>query len=142
MLLVSMASTILNPALALVCWTIVMWCWLYATRIPAMKAIGLHRFKEKKDFEQLPQRVRWVADNYNHLHEQPVIFYALVFYCHLAGTADALNITLAWAYVGFRVAHSVFQSLVNIIPVRFTIFALGTAALVGIATRCVVSALG
>jgi len=137
-----MTSTILTPVLALVCWTMVMWCWLYATRLPAMKAIGLHRFKEKKDLEQLPQRVRWVADNYNHLHEQPVLFYALAFYCHLAGTADAFNITLAWIYVGFRVAHSVFQSRFNIVPVRFAIFALGSAALMAIAVRCVIAAIG
>lgn len=137
-----MTQSILPPVLALVCWTLVMWFWLYATRIPAMKAIGLHRFKEKKDLDILPLRVRQVADNYNHLHEQPVLFYALAFYCHLAGTADSFNITLAWIYVAIRVIHSVFQSLVNIIPIRFTIFALGSFALMGIAVRNAIAALG
>lgn len=137
-----MTSSILTPALALVCWTLVMWNWLYITRIPAMKAIGLHRFKEKKDLEMLPPRVRWVADNYNHLHEQPVIFYALVFYAHLAGTAGDFDVVLAWIYVAARVAHSLFQSLVNFIPARFGIFAVGSVALMVMAMRSVLATLG
>lgn len=136
-----MTTSILTPALALVCWTMVMWFWLYATRIPAMKAIGLHKFQEKKDLDLLPRRVRQVADNYNHLHEQPVLFYALVFYCHLAGTGDAFNVWLAWIYVGVRVAHSLFQSIVNFVPARFGIFAVGSLMLMGIAVRCVLALL-
>ena len=88
-----MTQSILTPVLVLVCWTMVMWFWLYVTRIPAMKAIGLHRFQEKKDLDMLPRKVRQVADNYNHLHEQPVLFYALAFYSHLVGTADSVTIT-------------------------------------------------
>lgn len=137
-----MPAPILTPALALVCWTLVMWFWLYATRIPAMRAVGLDRFKEKKDLDTLPRAARQVADNYNHLHEQPVLFYALVFYCHLASMGDGTNVMLAWIYVGFRVAHSLFQALVNFIPVRFALFALGSFALMGIAIRCVIAALG
>jgi len=98
--------------------------------------------REKKELDVLPLGVRQVADNYNHLHEQPVLFYALAFYCHLAGTADPTNIALAWIYVGFRVAHSLFQALVNFIPVRFALFALGTFALMGIAVRSAAAALG
>jgi hypothetical protein len=139
-----MPHPILTPALALVCWTLVMWVWLYATRLPAMRAAGLdpNKVKEKKDLDVLPRKVRQVADNYNHLHEQPVIFYALVFYCHLAGVADGTNVMLAWTYVGFRVAHSLFQALVNFIPVRFALFALGSFALMGIAVRSAIAALG
>jgi hypothetical protein len=139
-----MPHPILAPALALVCWTLVMWIWLYATRLPAMRAAGLdpNKVKEKKDLDVLPRKVRQVADNYNHLHEQPVIFYALVFYCHLAGVGDSTNVMLAWIYVGFRVAHSLFQALVNFIPVRFALFALGSFALMGIAVRSAIAALG
>jgi hypothetical protein len=139
-----MNESILTPALALVCWTLVMWIWLYATRLPAMRAAGLdpNKVKEKKDLDVLPRKVRQVADNYNHLHEQPVIFYALVFYCHLAGEGDATNVMLAWIYVGFRVAHSLFQALVNFVPVRFALFALGSFALMGIAVRSAIAALG
>jgi hypothetical protein len=137
-------ASILAPALALVCWTLVMWAWMYATRIPAMRAAGLDptQVKEKSDLDVLPRGVRQVADNYNHLHEQPVIFYALVLYSHLAGVADPLNVGLAWAYVALRVAHSLWQALVNFVPVRFGIFTLATLVLAAMAVRNVVAALG
>jgi len=137
-------GAILTPVLALVCWTLVMWGWMYATRIPALRAAGIDpaRMREKSEMDVLPRSVRQIADNYNHLHEQPVIFYALVIYSHLAGVADPLNVTLAWAYVGIRVVHSVFQALVNFIPVRFALFSLGTVVLIVIALRNVLAALG
>lgn len=132
-----MNAPMLAPALALVCWTLVLWVWMYATRIPAMRAAGLDpgRLKEKSDLDVLPRAVRQVADNYNHLHEQPVLFYALVFYAHLAGTADATNVRLAWAYVGCRIAHSLYQALVNYVPVRFALFAAGSLVLMILAVR-------
>jgi len=137
-------DTILTPMLALVCWTLLMWVWLYATRLPAMKKAGLdlNTLREKSELDVLPRKVRQVADNYNHLHEQPTIFYALVVYTHLAGLADGLAITLAWTYVAFRVAHSLFQSLVNFIPVRFALFALGSVALMILAVRDALALLG
>jgi len=130
-----MFDTILTPVLILVSWTLIMWLWMYATRIPAMKAAGIDaaKVKDKRDFETLPLAVRQVADNYNHLHEQPVIFYALAVYSHLAGVETRLAIALAWAYVGFRVAHSLWQGLVNFVPVRFVLFALATLALFALA---------
>ena len=121
----------LTPVLVLASWTLVMMIWMYATRIPAMGRAGIDAklMKEKSEMEVLPRAVRQVADNYNHLHEQPVVFYALAFYCHLAGTADAINLGLAWAYVGLRIAHSLFQALVNFIPLRFALFSLSALCL-------------
>src|ERR1700759_4943602 len=100
--------TILTPVLALVAWTLVIWIWMYAVRIPAMNAARVKpqdaRFPGSLDV--LPDHARQVADNYNHLLEQPVIFYALVFYIYMAGTSDWLAIDLAWTYVILRVIHS------------------------------------
>ncbi len=126
-----MDGTMLTPVLVLASWTLVMMIWMYATRIPAMGRAGIDAklMKEKSEMEVLPRAVRQVADNYNHLHEQPVVFYALAFYCHLAGTADAINLGLAWAYVGLRIAHSLFQALVNFIPLRFALFSLSALCL-------------
>jgi hypothetical protein len=136
-----MFTSILTPMLALVCWTLVMWVWMYATRIPAMRKAGVDpsKYKDKKALDVLPMEVRQIADNYNHLHEQPVLFYALCAYAQLAGTADGVSITLAWVYVGLRVAHSLFQALVNFIPIRFALFALASFALMAIAVRQVLA---
>lgn len=133
--------SILTPILALASWSLVMWLWMYLTRMPAMNRAGIDAaaLKEKSELDVLPRNVRQVADNYNHLHEQPVIFYALVFYSHLAGTADSIAIGLAWAYVALRVAHSLFQALVNFVPVRFALFVLSSFCLVGLAARNVMA---
>lgn len=139
-----MAQPILAPMLALILWTFVIWVWMYATRIPAMQAAGLDpaKIKRKGDLDVLPVSAQQVADNYNHLHEQPVLFYALVTWCVLGGAADATNVALAWAYVGVRVVHSLIQCTFNFIPVRFGVFTIGTFVLVGIAVRCLMTALG
>jgi len=129
----------LTPVLALIVWTFVLWVWLYATRIPAMRAVGMHKFKTKDDLKALPRGVQNIADNYNHLHEQPTIFYALAIYTHLAGNADATNVTLAWIYVAIRIVHSLVQCTSNFIPVRFMIFAIGTLVLVAMTIRNVVA---
>jgi hypothetical protein len=79
--------------------------------------------------------IRSVADNYNHLHEQPTIFYALMFFAALTGGGDALALKLAWGYVLLRIAHSLVQATFNRVMVRFSLFALGTLALAMIAVR-------
>lgn len=132
-----MLQSIMTPVLILVSWTLLMWVWMYATRIPAMQKAGIDagKIKQKGDLDVLPLGVRQIADNYNHLHEQPVLFYALAIYSHLVGVADPLNVGLAWAYVILRVLHSVFQATVNFVPVRFGIFLFASIALFAIAIR-------
>ncbi len=128
-----MDTAILQPVVALIAWTMVMWLWMYITRIPAIQ-----KSKMKLDpnevkgvqMSQLPARVRWKADNYNHLLEQPTIFYATAMALLLLGAGSGINVTLAWAYVGIRVAHSLLQALVNKIEVRFALFVLSSLVLV------------
>lgn len=128
----------LAPVLALVAWTLVMWVWLYATRLPAMKRAGVApqdaRFPGSLA-ARLPEHARSVADNYNHLHEQPTIFYALMFFIAFTGGADGTAQALAWAYVIARIAHSLVQATVNLVLVRFSIFAIGSLLLVALVVR-------
>jgi hypothetical protein len=133
-----MGGTILTPILVLVSWTLVVWLWMYARRLPAMTAANVEPQQAQHPgalANLLPSEAQRVADNYNHLHEQPTIFYALIVYSHLAGMADPLNIGLAWAYVGLRIVHSLVQNTVNIVLVRFSLFALSTLTLIVIAVR-------
>lgn len=136
-----MYQSMMVPLLVLVCWTLVMWLWMYATRIPAMQKarIDVTKMKEKSEMDVLPRGVRQIADNYNHLHEQPVIFYALVTYSHLVGVGDAINIGFAWSYVLLRIAHSLVQATINYIPLRFALFTLSTLCLFAIAIRNVIA---
>lgn len=125
------------PVVALTIWSFIMLIWLYATRIPAMRAAKVDPQKLKDDpnaKEMLPVGPRRVAANYAHLMEQPTLFYAVCFALQfLAAEAksevDAINIGLAWTYVALRVVHSLVQATVNIIMLRFTIFAISSLVL-------------
>jgi hypothetical protein len=116
---------------------------MYATRIPALAAakIDPQAAAHPGSLDVLPSRVRGVADNYNHLMEQPTIFYAMVFYIVLSGHTDMVHIYLAWAYVALRVLHSLIQNTVNVVNLRFMVFGLSTFVLMAMAVREVVAAL-
>lgn len=133
-----MHSAILAPLVALVLWTFVMWVWLYATRIPALSRYGVvyDPAKPNEAFDaQLPPGVRWKADNYNNLMQQPPIFYAVAIVLALSDAGYGVNVWLAWAYVAVRMAHSLVHALANVVLVRFTLFALGSAILLGLTVR-------
>ena len=133
-----MNSSILQPVVVLVLWSMAMWAWLYATRIPAMRRART-RLDPTLPREQitggLPPRVRWKADNYNHLMEQPTLFYATVLVLAVVGAGEGVNLWLAWAYVGLRVVHSLWQVLSNVILVRFSIFMVSSLVLLAMAVR-------
>ena len=129
----------LLPAIALMCWTMVMRLWLYFSRIPAMKQARIHPNKARHpsaDWQaKMPAVARSVADNYNHLHEQPTLFYALMIMIALLGQQDMLGLTLAWLYVATRVVHSLVQVLAaNVVP-RFFAFAISSVVLFGLLLR-------
>jgi len=135
----------LLPVLALIAWTLVMWFWLYATRLPAMKRAGIDPQEAAHPgtyAHRMPEHARSVADNYNHLHEQPTIFYALMFFIALSGGISASTLGLAWAYVGARVVHSLVQATINRVVVRFTVFAFGSLLLVCMTVRELLRAFG
>ena len=131
-------SPILAPVVALVAWTLVMQIWMYATRLPAMRRKGIE-FKGRRGGRGaqldgvLEDEVQWKAHNYNHLLEQPTLFYAICITLALIGGGGIwINVWLAWAYVGFRVLHSLIQATVNVVRYRFYCFALASFCLLGL----------
>lgn len=133
------AHGLIAPLLALVAWTFVMWAWLYATRIPAMRraSIDLEELSRTGAPLTLPPEVARVADNYNHLHEQPTLFYALVLAAQVAGAVDAVSVGLAWSYVLLRVVHSLIQATRNVIALRFAVFAVASLVLLALLVQTV-----
>ncbi len=127
---------ILQPVIALAIWTMIMWAWMYATRIPAMsKAPEIDTSNlvggTGKDLDAvLPPQVQWKAHNYNHLHEQPTVFYAVAIVLAIIGMGDGMNALLAWIYVGLRIIHSLIQATANKVMVRFILFALSSLVLI------------
>jgi hypothetical protein len=131
--------SLIPPVLALIGWTFVMWVWLYATRIPALRAarIDLEAVSRTGAKLDLPPEVSRVADNYNHLHEQPTLFYALALAAQLADAVDGVSVALAWIYVVLRVMHSYVQGTRNVIIVRFYVFAAASLVLLLLLLRTV-----
>ena len=133
-----MQSPLFGPVIALVLWSFVMWAWMYATRIPAILKykVVMDPHRSPSEFHaQLPAPVRWKADNYNNLMEQPTLFYAVAITLAILGEADAVNVGLAWLYVGLRVVHSLVQAITNTIVVRFSVFMIASVVLLMLAIR-------
>ena len=126
-------SHFLTPVLALIIWTLIIMMVMYKRRIPAMNAIS----KRTQDFiddpklgEKIPAPARWAADNYNHLHESPTIFYALMLTIFLMDKVTPLALYCAWGYVAIRVIHSIVQITSNKVLVRFSLFVLSAILLI------------
>jgi len=131
---------ILQPVVALAAWTMVMWAWMYATRIPAMRALRLDPNALANDPEVtldrvLPPQIQWKAHNYNHLHEAPTVFYAVAIVLAITGQGDGYNAMLGWIYVAARIVHSLIQATVNRVIVRFAVFVFSSLVLIVLFAR-------
>ncbi|HVH49324.1 MAG TPA: MAPEG family protein [Sphingomicrobium sp.] len=140
-------SPILLPVVALVGWTLLVMLWMLVSRMGEFRRLGV-------SFGNIPAGSRgvdlegranpsaqWKSHNYNHLMEQPTIFYAIAIALALMDFGGGINYWLAWGYVGFRVVHSVVQCTVNIVAIRFTLFTLATLCLIGLTLHAGLKAL-
>ena len=130
-------SPILAPIVALIAWSLVMWLWMYAKRIPAMNAAKIDTMNlvggSGADLKAaIPPQAQWPADNYNHLMEQPTLFYAIALVLAMLGAGGGVNLIIAWAYVALRIVHSIVQATFNRVIIRFGIFSLSTLCLIAL----------
>ncbi len=144
-----MNTQILAPAAALIVWTIAMLIWMAVTRFSAMAKMGKEGSSKGlkaakpgargQDLEgRIPDHVVWKSHNHTHLMEQPTLFYAVVLILAIVGATQDM-IVAAWIYVALRIVHSLWQSLVNTVPVRFTLFLASTFALAYLAVRALLA---
>lgn len=138
-----MQAQMLAPAAVLAAWTLIVMVWIIPARFGALAKLQDKSVLPKGDGlrggdldPHLPAKATWPAHNYAHLHEQPTVFFAIVVILAIMGPSGA-DILLAWAYAGLRILHSLWQILVNKIPVRFALFLLSSIALVALAVRAV-----
>lgn len=129
------ANSLLGPAAVLVLWSLVVLAWVASTRLPAFSRGGITLGKipvgaRYADVEaDMPAKINWVSHNYTHLMEQPTLFYAVVLVLAVAGDTSGVSLTAAWAYALIRIAHSLWQGIVNTVPVRALMFGLSTLCL-------------
>lgn len=132
------AASLLQPVFILVLWSLVVLFWMVIKRAPALMKATIPKEDmiggRGQDLDRiLPKRINWPAHNYAHLVEQPTLFYATMLALAVLGHATGVTVTLAWAYVVLRIVHSLWQILVNTIPVRASLFILSTLVLVALA---------
>lgn len=143
-----MQSEIFAPVIALAGWTMIVWAWMYVTRIPAMNRAGIDgvnmvgstgRSLRDDLIAKGEHKASWIADNYNHLHEAPTVFYAVAITLGVMGQGDGVNAAIAWAYVGLRVAHSLVQILSNRVIIRFALFMLSALAVAALTLHAAIA---
>ena len=131
-------SPILAPIVALVAWSLIMLGWTAVARRQAFAKMGITWGTIPRGSRGLnldgraPDEAQWPSHNYNHLMEQPTIFYAIAFALALMDFGGGINLYLAWGYVVLRIVHSIVQATLNIVAIRFPIFALATFCLLGL----------
>jgi len=131
-------SPILVPVVALVAWTLLIMLWMLVTRLAEFRRLGItpstipHGARGVDLDGKADARAQWKSHNYNHLMEQPTIFYAIAVTLALMGTGTGINFWLAWGYVGLRVIHSLIQCTVNVVRYRLLVFSLATLCLFGL----------
>jgi hypothetical protein len=134
-------SPILAPVVALVAWSILICFWMLVTRFAEFKRLGITPTSipdgaRGVDLEgKAAPGAQWKSHNYNHLMEQPTLFYAVALTLALMNFGSGINYWLAWAYVGLRIVHSLIQCTVNVVRFRLVVFALATICLVGLTTH-------
>jgi hypothetical protein len=132
------ASAILQPVIVVAVLSIVMTFWMIATRIPEMNKRGIDPQRAQntsKLHELLPPEIMRISNNYNHLFEQPTVFYAVAISIAVLGHVDSINVGLAWGYAGLRVVHSLVQATVDIVMIRFGLFLVSSIVLAVIVIR-------
>lgn len=129
---------ILYPMLGMITLTGVMIFVLLSSRAPSIIKFwgNLQAAKHSDELRpNLPDRMRYITDNHNHLFEQPTLFYAIAIYIYLVNHSDPLHTQLAWSYVGLRVVHSIIHLSTNNVSWRAIIFVLSGLCLIAMIVR-------
>jgi hypothetical protein len=131
-------SPILIPVVVLVAWSSIICLWMLAARGAAFRRMGvtLSNIPDGARGSDLDgkgeDRAQWKSHNYNHLMEQPTLFYAIAITLALMDFGGGINYWLAWGYVGLRIIHSLIQATTNVVRYRLPVFLLATLCLIGL----------
>ena len=115
--------SILLPVLTLAFWTFIIFAIMAPARFYFLRMKHPQTAAHTKNLKGLlPPWTERVSDNYNHLFEQPVVFYVIALSIVVINNIEPFMIQLAWTYVALRVLHSIVQITFNFVPLRFTLF--------------------
>jgi hypothetical protein len=118
------------PAVAMVALTIVVWVRMYRTRIAQMKRERIHPQSVATSAQSAAKLTdSKAADNFRNLFELPVLFYLALVVAAQTANVNVLTLSLAWAFVALRIAHSAIHCTYNKVYHRFYVYFFGGAVL-------------
>lgn len=125
-------TAILQPVVALVLLTAVVWIRLYFERLGEMRErrIDPQAIATSTDRNATLRRTSG-ADNFKNLLEMPVLFYVLCLALFAAGEGTPAFVLAAWAYVALRTVHSLIHLTYNRVVHRFLAYAASGVLLFG-----------
>ena len=125
-------EAIFLPMLATMTLTAVVWFYMYARRVPAMRRAGVSvqtYTTPDKVAEHLSDEVNYSANNLKNLFEVPVLYYGLCLYLFVTGNVDTAYVVAAWLFFLLRVFHSVVHCTRNVVMLRFYLYAAAAMSL-------------
>ena len=136
-------SAIFAPFMTVMLLTLIVWFYMYSRRIPFLQKskTNLNTLTPAELARISPAAVANPSDNLKNLFELPVLFYALVLYLQVTGKVDATYLVAAWVFAAFRILHSAVHCTLNIVMVRFWLYAISALALWFMVARVALSAL-
>ncbi len=121
---------VFHPAFALAALTFLVWCRLYVVRIGQMRRERIHPQAVATSAQAAAKLTdSRAADNFRNLFELPVLFYMALAIAALTDSATPAAMSLAWAFVALRVAHSVIHCGYNKVMHRFMVYMAGATVL-------------
>lgn len=130
-------TQIFSPVFAMMFLTMIVWIYMYAKRIPFINSLDIepNQITPAELSRLSPPSVSNPSDNLKNLFELPTIFYGLAVILYITGQVDAFYLWSAWVFVLFRALHSVVHCTINIVILRFVLYALSCASLFTILVR-------
>ena len=124
-------NQIFGPVFAMMLLTIAVWAYMYAKRIPFINSLDLEpeQITPAELARRSPPAVSNPSDNLRNLFEVPILFYAICVYLFVTQSVDSAYVIAAWAYFVLRLIHSAVHCTINIVILRFIIYALSCACL-------------
>lgn len=125
-------TAIFLPMLVLMFWT-----FLILVQVPIRRFLAVFAGRvQVADFRhgesaRVPADVTLPNRIFMNLVEVPPLFYVLCLLYYFSGQVTPLVLTLAWVYVGLRLAHSLIYLTYNHVIHRFAVFATSNVLLVG-----------
>ena len=121
---------ILNPVLATLLLTAVVWVAMLVTRMRGFSDVKDPSEMDTRDKVQakLTGAARQTSDNFDNLLEVPLLFYALAAVLALSGVVSGLYVVCAWIFFVFRCLHSLVHCTYNNVMHRFLCYLVATIA--------------